>query len=306
MRKQSVWGVVLVAILGGFPAGALAQMQVVVEPADRDRNIRLQDGRQIRLPAGAELVRDESGRLMVRRPSPQPTASPQPRTQPRPQPAPAEPPKAQRATPKPPAIDDRWRWFVGGSTAMRTVSRDYIFDTDPVEDPNNPGESLPIQFDKSGDQFRADGGTYTFTQDESYTAFGVVVGMKDTQKHNLYQFGYLMDSEVSEVMLSAQWGFESFQVMDALVPYVRVLSAVGFRDGVFSMEANSFAFGLGAGASYALGDALEVYGGLDVINRKWGNEPSRGNLDANTTITYGIEKREDSETRLGLGLRYFF
>lgn len=298
MRKQSVWGVVLVALLGAWPMALSAQGEVVVQAADRERNIRMPDGRQIRLPAGAELVRQSDGRLVVRRLAPsEPQATP-PRAR-TPEPA-AQPRPAALATPKPAAmIDDRWRWFVGGEGTMRMVSRDYIFDTDNIED-------LEIRFDKSGDTFAADGSTRTFSLSESYTAFGVIAGIKDTHKHNLYQFGYHMDSEVSEVMLSAQWGFDGVLPMQGWVPYVRVLSAVGFRDGVFSMEANSFAFGLGAGVSYALSDQIELYGGLDLINRKWGNEPSRGHRDENTTITYGVEKREDSETRLGFGLRYFF
>ncbi len=289
MRKQSIWGVVVIAVLAAAPATLADSVEVVVQPADRERNIRLQDGRQIRLPAGAELVRGADGRLMVRRPS----AQEQPATPPA-----EEAPKAAKKSP-PPKVGERWRWFVGGELGMRMVSRDYIFDTDDIDD-------LEIRFDKTGDTFEADGSTYTFTRSEEQTSYGIIAGIKDTHNHNLYQIGYHMDSEVSEVVVSAQMGFENMQPIEGVIPYLRVMSAVGFRDGLFSMEANAFAFGLGAGASYALSDTLELYGGIDWINRKWGNEPSRGYQDENTTVTYGVEKREDSETRLGFGLRYLF
>lgn len=261
--------------------------QVLVQPADRERLIRLQDGRQIRLPAGTELVRSPDGRLLVRRPAPQSAA---PKTQ-----LPPEPRKTQSAAaPKESAAPGGWVWFAGVEAAQRTIGRDWKISTEEI---NGTQVILP-----GGSQVDLDGRTYGVSLKESSTGFALVGGLKDEAGENSYQATYQMDSELSELYLSAQFGFPSLSPVESLIPYLRIAAAAGFRDGITSFEANAFAYGFGAGATYPVNDRIETYFGLDMITRKWGDVIAR---DASVG-TYGIEKVEDSETRFYLGARYYF
>lgn len=302
MKKWLVGFLMCISLVFILPAELSAQGEVVVAPADRERMIRMQDGRQIRLPAGAQLLRFPDGRFAVARPAPQSVEALEP------EPAAKQPPKTASDS-----MGNRWQWFAGGEMVMRMVSRDYIFETDEVNDPREPDTLLPIKVDrkiKEVADYYADGQTHVFNFSEEYLSYGLTLGVKDTQKQNLYKVGYHMDSEMSELIFAGQWGFVGLPFTGPIVPYLRAVVAAGFRDGLFSMEANAFAYGLGLGLSLPVGSKMELYGGADWLQRKWGNEPSKGVIDlddqSSVSLTWGVEKREDSEMRLGFGLRYFF
>lgn len=276
-----------------------AQEQVLVQPADLERIIRLQDGRQIRLPAGTELIRSPDGRLMVRRPMAAPPAAPQqtpaPKTAKSPRLQPAEAPRVSQSSANAGrSSSSSWGWFAGLEAAQRSISRNWSITTEAIEDAQ---AILP-----DGTRVDLDGSTHSVNLSEGSTSFALSAGLKDFGGENSYSATYQMDSELSELMVSAQFGFPSVSVVADMVPYARLMAAVGFSEGITSFEANAFAYGFGVGATYPYSDSIETYFGVDLITRQWGDVIAR---DA-TIGTYGVEKVEDSETRLYLGARYYF
>lgn len=264
--------------------------QVLVTPQDRDRILKLQDGRQIKLPAGFELVRGDNGKLFTRKKQAEVKKDASSWVAPK-----DEAKKPDQA---------RYRWFGGAYGASRSISKEFTFQTDKVQDPNNPSELLKLTFTPTGEVFYADGNTHTFKKTESVSGFGVSAGLKDTLKENRYAVGYSSSDELSELFVNAEFGFESFKFLKNAIPYIKLEAAVGFIDGIGSFEVDTFAYGAGVGVSYQYDD-FEFFGGYDMLFRKWGNVPARSSYNS-TTITYGTEERKDTESRLYIGARYLF
>ncbi|MDR1912562.1 MAG: hypothetical protein LBQ52_09510 [Helicobacteraceae bacterium] len=270
MRLKSV-AAVLALLLG---AEALA-VEVLVTPVDRDRLIRMKDGRQLRLPAGSELIKTDDGRFATRR---------------------AIKEQAAQETPKQVGSGDRWVWFAGADVAMGSISRDYTVKT------NKHDANVSFQ----GEVFPTDGGSHSFSKDETATAFGIVGGIKDEQEQNYYQLGYYIGDDINELTLSAQFGFPSAAFLDgAIVPYARVILAAGFEDGIGSPD--SFAFGGGIGATYLFSPKVEFYGGLDYLMRNFESKTGEATLPSSgATIDFGKIEQEEKETRFYVGVRYLF
>ncbi|MDR2033688.1 MAG: hypothetical protein LBP89_03545 [Helicobacteraceae bacterium] len=269
MRLKSL-ATVLALLLG---AEALA-VEVLVAPADRDRLIRMKDGRQLRLPAGSELIKTDDGRFATRRAIKEQTAS--------------EATKQIKG-------DDRWVWFAGADVAMGSISRDYTVKTNKHNDANGSFK---------GEWFPLDGRSHSFSKDETATVFGIVGGIKDDQEQNYYQLGYYIGDDINELTLSAQFGFPSAAFLDgAIVPYARVVLAAGFEDGIGSPD--SFAFGGGIGATYLFSPKVEFYGGLDYVIRNFESKTGEATLNG-AAIDFGKIEQEEKEARFYVGARYLF
>ena len=279
----------LVLLILGVFAVCVSAEEVLVTPTDRDRLIRLQDGKQIRLPAGSELIRGDDGRLSVRRLS-NSTGAPQ---------------NAATATPAAPVTPNaapRWQFFAGLEGASRSVDRDYTIDTDETN--VSSSAYYPIKH-PGGGSFLADGGTHSFTQSETLTSFAVVGGIKDTENDNVYQLGYYPADDIDELLFSFSYGFQSLRPIPSVTPFAKAIVGVGFLDGLSGFEADSFTYGLGIGVNYSFNSHVDIYGGLDYLMRKFGSASAKGTAGG-ATITYGTEEREETETRFYLGARYLF
>lgn len=270
----------------------LSADEVLVKAVDRDRVLKLQDGRHIKLKAGMELIRSDNGKLYVRKPQ---------------QEAKKEPKKevvkqAQKETKSEPMIgEQRFKWFVGLEAISKSTDKSYTYKTDNV-----PSISY-IVFEPTGDKFKADGGSYTFDVSKDETGFAGSFGLKDTKTENRYYLSYSSGDEISELFGVAEFGFESLTFLDKAVPYLKLSAGVGFVDGLGSFDTDSFAYGFGAGVSYGYNKEFEFFGGFDMLTRVWGEIPARSTITGTTqTVSYGTEEREDSETRLYIGARYLF
>jgi hypothetical protein len=245
--------------------------EVLVAPADRDRLIRMQDGRQIRLPAGSELIRADDGRFQVRHQVSQNAAVPVG------------------------SGSERWVWFAEGLGTYRSIDRDWKIQTDS-------GGSIPGVIWKGREKTQTlavDGSSYSIGESESILSFGAAGGIKDILNEHSYSVGLTTGDDINEIFVSGQFGFPSLKFFDRAVPFIRVTLATGGEDGFFSGDA--FAYSLGAGASYPLSEAIELYAGLDYLKRKWSENPAKA-----SGITYGSEERSETETRLFMGVRYLF
>ncbi|MDR0746851.1 MAG: hypothetical protein LBE89_03040 [Helicobacteraceae bacterium] len=241
--------------------------EVLVAPADRDRLIRMQDGRQIRLPAGSELIRADDGKFRVRHRVSQSAAAPVDGSQ-------------------------RWVWFIEGLGAYRSVDRDWKVQTNNI--------TFPDVIWKGRDKtqtLKIDGSSYNINESESIVSFGAAGGIKDTLNEHSYSVGLTTGDDINEIFLSGQFGFPSLKFFGSAVPFIRVTLVTGGEDGFFGGDA--LAYSLGAGASYPLSDAIELYAGLDYLKREWSENPAKAG-----GTTYGSEERSETEMRLFVGARY--
>jgi hypothetical protein len=272
------------SLIAAFGANAFA-IEILVTPSDRDRLVKTQDGRQIRLPAGSELIKADDGRLAVRRALAEEEKSPIARA------------------PSNAAGGDRWVWFVGAEGAFASLGRDYKIDADE----SNASATSYKEVNFMGFKFKTDGGSYKFSKDESVTSFAVLGGLKDEQEQNYYQFGYYLNDDLDELAFSAQFGFTSLAFWDnQIIPYARVLVGAGFADGVSSFDADSFSFGGGIGATYIYSPNVEFYGGFDYLMRNFGSKAGKATDGGGNTITYGTIEQEEQESRFYVGARYLF
>ncbi|MDR1452056.1 MAG: hypothetical protein LBI57_07000 [Helicobacteraceae bacterium] len=259
--------------------------ETLVAPADRDRLIKTRDGRQIRLNAGSELIRTDDGRLAVRR-------------------ALDAQEQSGRETARAAIVGDggdRWVWFVGLEGATSSIARDYKIDTNEINKSATEYETISYE----NKLFKTDGGAHKFSTDKNRAAFAVVGGVKDEREQNYYQLGYYASDKLDEIAFSAQFGFTSLALYDnRIVPYARLVAAAGFEDGVGSLDADSFAFGGGIGATYIVNSNIEIYGGAEYLSRNFGSSSGKASKPGGGSIAYGSVEREEKETRAYIGARY--
>ncbi|GHV08005.1 hypothetical protein AGMMS50229_15740 [Campylobacterota bacterium] len=249
---------------------------VLVSPSDRDRVIKLNDGRQVRLSAGSELVYTDDGKLITRRLNPNAAAPTQARQQP------------SLRTSQPPVITsaaestgERWRYFAGAEGAIASVSRSY---------------SDSYSVDNSAFREAVEGDRDSTSSTEF--AFGVVAGIKDAQEENLYQFAVYF-GDVTELVASAQIGLTSLTFADRFVPFVKAQLGYSFD------KESALGYGIGAGVTYPFSPNVDLYGGLDFYLRSW-NDVSGSGYNGGSQIGTYKTSQDDTEIRLFVGARYLF
>ncbi|MDR2905673.1 MAG: hypothetical protein LBU73_06960, partial [Helicobacteraceae bacterium] len=144
--------------------------EILVPAADRDRIIKMSDGRQVRLPAGRELIRADDGRILARhRTTPQSDAR-QGGSLVRP-PAPTQKQLA-RALPDGAKMPvDRWAYYVSLFGASRSVSRKHDIKTD-----NLCAIDSNCEITYEGAKFKADGRSVSLDKTKTETSFGGSLG----------------------------------------------------------------------------------------------------------------------------------
>lgn len=272
---------------------------VLVKAMNKDRVLKLQNGKQIKLKAGMELIRSKDGKLYARKaqvaePKKNDMATPSKKVENKTASAKSETKPQQKPS------EARFRWFVGADVMQKSIKQQYTYKTDRIDD-------LTIIFEPTGDRFRADGNEYKFDVNRQESGVAASFGLKDTLRENRYLVSYQPNKDFTELVGSAEFGFSSLRFLDRAIPYARVSVGAGFVDGVGSFKADSFSYGLGAGVSYMYGENFEFFGGVDMLIRNWGEIPARSTKEGTTQmVSYGTEAHKDSEMRIYLGARYLF
>ena len=177
-----------------------------------------------------------------------------------------------------------YRYFVGAGFGL--IQRDRTIVIDSVDS----GESL----DLGGRIVRADGTSYSVTQDESESAPELELGFYNGDWD---YFGGKMTLYGDFVELSAFAGMRFFQVQLArFTPYLQGLAGIGY-DGISGVMPDNLTLGLTVGGERRLsGDYLMMNIALSYQHRFW----------QKLEMSYGDEHWRDSEIALRAGLRYAF
>jgi len=157
----------------------------------------------------------------------------------------------------------------------------------------NTGENL-YRNDNGALLGPANGSTYSFTQDESYTRMVLRAGIQKKGTKDYYEIGFHSNDLVSDFLFTAGYGYPQYSLW-GIIPQFRILGGLGWT-GSENMLPTNLSIGVGGGILYDISKDFEFEFGALYQKRQW--------VELDKDI--GQEKWDDSEFMFGLGLKYLF